>query len=279
MGDVLRKFSPGLLVRAIEDNAAELLMEMGRVGGGEQRDEPGLQWTIGGSPIDYHNCVVRADLDPADADAAIRESLDRMRARGVPGTWHVGPSMRPPDLRERLLAAGFAAGGSERGMAVDLHALREDVPAPVDLVLDRVRDAGQLAIWARTLARGFGEGEREAHWVTQVYRTIGLTDDVPWRHYLAWLGGEPVATSTLFLGAGVAGIYFVLTVPAARRRGIGTAITLIGLQEARRMGYRVGVLGSSEAGRAVYARLGFREYCEIALYEWAALADDGAGAA
>jgi len=39
------------------------------------------------------------------------------RAAGVPGSWHVGPSMRPMDIGERLLAHGFSYGGDDIGMA------------------------------------------------------------------------------------------------------------------------------------------------------------------
>jgi hypothetical protein len=45
-----------------------------------------------------------------------------------------------------------------------------------------------------------------------MYRRLGLGDDGPWRHYLGRFYGEPVATSTLFVGMSVAGIYFVCTV-------------------------------------------------------------------
>jgi len=80
--------------------------------------------------------------------------------------------------------------------------------------------------------------------------------------------GEPVATASLFLAAGVAGVYFVFTVEEARRQGIGTTITLAALREARGMGYETGVLGSSELGYSVYRRLGFEEHCRIGVYEW-----------
>ena len=223
---------------------------------------------IGDIPIDYHNCVVHADLSPEEADAVILESLERFRAHGAPGSWHVGPSMRPADIGERLLAHGFSYGGDDIGMAVELSSLPERVPVPDELVIERVRDEETLAAWEDTLGRGFGEGPVEAEWVGEMYRRVGLGDDGPWRHYLGRLGDEPAATSTLFLGAGVAGIYFVSTVEEARRRGIGAALTLAPLREARSMGYRLGVLGSSEMGYPVYRRLGFREHCRIGLYEW-----------
>jgi hypothetical protein len=53
-----------------------------------------------------------------------------MHTLGVPGPWHVGPSTRPTDLGERLLAHGFEYGGNDIGMAVDLATLPERVAAP-----------------------------------------------------------------------------------------------------------------------------------------------------
>ncbi len=101
-----------------------------------------------------------------------------------------------------------------------------------------------------------------------MYGHIGLDDAVPWRHYLGVINGIPVATTSLFLGAGVAGIYFVLTADSVRRQGIGAAIIIAALREARQLGYRIGVLGASSMGYAVYQRLGFREDCKIGIYEW-----------
>jgi hypothetical protein len=256
------------LARAVEANGAEFLLALGRAGGGEERAEPHIQWTIGGSPIDYHNAVVRANLAPGQADQVIAESIERMQAHAVPGTWHVGPSMRPDDLGARLIAQGFTYAGDDIGMVIDLSAPPASPETPAELVIERVRDEHALAIWTRTLAAGFGEGEREAAWTGEMYRRIGLGDQQPWRHYLAWLGSTPVATASLFLGAGVAGIYFVFTVEEARRQGIGAAITLRALRDAHQLGYRVGVLGASELGYSIYMWLGFQECCRIGIYEW-----------
>jgi GNAT superfamily N-acetyltransferase len=251
----------------IEANDAEFLMALGRAGGGEVRDDARLRWVIGGSPVDYHNCVVHADLEPAGVDGAIAEALERFGTYAIPGTWHVGPSSRPADLGARLKAHGFTGGWADVGMAADLGSLREDRPPPEDLEIVRVRDRAGLDAWVEVRSLD-PEGAAEAQWVAATYARIGLGDDVPWRHYVGRLRGRAVATATLLLAAGGAGVYFVLTAPEARRRGFGTAITLAALREARELGYRIGVLGASEMGRPVYQRLGFAEYCRIAVYEW-----------
>jgi GNAT superfamily N-acetyltransferase len=254
-------------VLAIEENGAEFPLALGRAAGAEERNEGGIHWVIGNCPIDYHNAVIRADLPPERADAEIMASRERMRELGVPGSWHVGPSMRPFDLGERLVAHGFEYAGDDIGMAADLSGL-PDTALPDGFEVGRVRDEGDLAVWVETLGSGFGEGPVEAGWVGEMYRRVGYGDGGPWRHYLGRLEGDPVATSTLFLGAGVAGIYFVFTVEEARRRGIGAAITLAALRDAASLGYEVGVLGSSALGYPVYRGLGFEELCRIGIYEW-----------
>jgi GNAT superfamily N-acetyltransferase len=261
--------APASLIEAIEANTREFLLALGRAGGGEERDDPNLHWVIGGSPLAYHNCVIRASLTPASVDPAIAASLERLRASGAPGSWHVGPSMQPADLGKRLVAQGFTYAGDEPGMAMNLHELREDLPSPDGVRIERVRDAEGIATWAATLAANeFGEGERESRWIGAMYRRIGLGDDVPWRHFLAWRDDTPVATTTLFLGAGAAGIYFVSTPPQLRRQGIGAAITLAALRAASELGFRVAVLGASALGHPLYRRLGFVDYCRLSLYEW-----------
>lgn len=56
---------------------------------------------------------------------------------------------------------------------------------------------------------------------------------------------------------GVASVYAVGVVPAARGKGIGGTITLKPLLEARHEGSRYGVLFSTEMGQSVYERIGF----------------------
>ena len=112
----------------------------------------------------------------------------------------------------------------------------------------------------------FGETFVEAFevpdWAGQAWidanRALGVSE-APWTMYLGWLGDRPVATNIVFCGAGVASVFGIGAKAEVRGRGIGAAITLGGLADARAAGYRYGVLFATEPGAPVYRRIGFRD--------------------
>jgi GNAT superfamily N-acetyltransferase len=261
--------TPDVRSELVEVNVRAFLLELGRAGGGDERRDADVVWTVGGSPLGYHNAVVACDVSPARADELADEWSAELDRRGLPGSWHVSPSMRPRDLVARLPARGWEDGGEEPAMVADLGVALPAVPPVVGLTLDRVHTAKALDDYRGVLARGFGEGPSEAAWVAEVFASIGLGDDVPWCHWVGRLGGEPVATVTVFVHPeDVAGVYFVSTAPHVRRRGIGAVATASALREARALGCTTAVLGSSPMGHALYRRLGFEEVFRYRLLEW-----------
>ena len=139
-------------------------------------------------------------------------------------------------------------------------------PMPPHFRVTRVQTDEDLRAWIRVNAApyDFLDYINEAFFLG--YSRQGYGDEAPLRHYLGWLDDQPVACSTMLLAGGVAGIYSVATLPEARHKGIGTAITYMPLRDARDEGYRVGILSASTEGYNLYRRMGFNDYGQTDMY-------------
>jgi GNAT superfamily N-acetyltransferase len=269
MSAILKDLSAPALVAAIWANLFEWYRYLGTSPKAEFYDGPELTWVLTGIPMSFLNCVLPIQAEPDNVDAIIERTVAQFRSRGVTEfTWWTEPGTQPTDLGKHLMDHGLTYTDGGPGMAVDLLGLNEDLPTPTGLTTERVEDTEALRKWVYAANIGFELPETSVNTCFDLFTGLGF--DLPLRNYLGILNGEPVATSQLFLGAGVAGIYWVATIPEARRQGIGAAITLAPLREARAHGYRVAILHSSPMGLGVYPRLGFQEYCKMSCYgKWA----------
>ena len=154
-------------------------------------------------------------------------------------------------------------------MAVDLQALMDSQPDPLGLTIEPVQDIETLKTWCHTWGAGMGIPVDSESDILDLFSCISLDAHLPLHHYLGRVNGEAVATSSVFYASGVAGIYNVATLPDARQRGIGAAITLAPLRAARAAGLRAAILQASDMGAPVYRKLGFKKYCDIGIYLWA----------
>ncbi len=266
MPDPVPAITPATIATVIEASINAHLLSFARLPGAVLHDDPHSVWVDSGVASATFNAVVWARFHPATVDAQIEAVLAHFRRQSRPLTWHVGPSTEPADLGRFLLAHGLTHGEDEPGMAVEIGRMESDVDAPAGLTIETVRAERDLADWVAVYLFPVPEAVRRVH--LDALRRRGLGEDLPWRYYLGRLDGTPVATAELFLGAGVAAVHHVVTLPALRRRGIGSAMTLRLLHDARALGYYVGVLTASPAGGGSYRRIGFREYCAFRRFEW-----------
>jgi ribosomal protein S18 acetylase RimI-like enzyme len=269
MDAILQDFSAPALANAIEANQIGYLKDLGRSPQAEVRRDPDMIRVITGVAAPGSNRIVRAQFEAGDVDARIEAALAYFKSRQLPVTWHTGPSTRPLDLGQRLVSHGLTHAGDEPGMAMDLLALPVNTPMSSALAIEQVGDLDSLKQWCCTVVRGFGWPERMADTMAKVEADLGTGQYEQRRLYIGYLGGQPVATALVFLGAGVAGLYAVVTLPEARRQGIGHAMTLQALLDARALGYRIGTLHASSMGFGIYAGLGFKVYCQLGRYIWA----------
>ena len=168
-------------------------------------------------------------------------------------------------VAERLVPLGFGLAATMPAMAVDIAALPE-TSLPDGYQFGRTPPDAQGATWAKALADGYGVPFGIADMMSGTFVPVQGDEDESIQYFHVSHGGQSVGVSMLVLGQGVAGIYCVATLPDHRGRGIGAALTAEPLRLARRLGYQVGVLQSSEMGHAVYRRLGFEDVGIVQMY-------------
>jgi GNAT superfamily N-acetyltransferase len=223
-------------------------------------------WTRSARRFSLCNVILDAQFDVDDTERQIELAVAPFQATDVNLMWKLGPSTRPANLGARLADRGFRIVPTLRGMALTLERVEPpSFPSPGFEVRD-VGDLPTLELWRQAIERGFG-------WPP--YGPVDVVDNLAYFFrrtaerafvpYVGISGGEPVASSLVFFGAGVAGIYHVSTAPDHRGRGLGTAVTTAALIEARRRGYALAILHATRMGYPVYRRLGFEDVCDITM--------------
>ncbi len=269
MQNILGNISVERLVKkAIEENWKNYHYCLGRSPSVELSLSRYLTWVITNMPDPFMNLVVSTQLPSKGTDELIESALTYFRSLNIRRlSWLAEEGVPAIEIGKYLVAHGLTFEESfATEMAADLMALPDNLSMPTGLKIMPVEGGETLLKWIHIASIGFDYPEElENLWYDFFEETVF---DLPFRSYLALLNGQPVATSQLFLSAGVAGIYNVTCVPEARCQGIGAAIALAPLLDARTMGYRIGILQASQLGYKVYRRLGFQDYGKLSVYMW-----------
>ncbi len=250
---------------AFEDNIAALVRLTGDIPGSELGGDSDVAWAISGiPPAPPFNFASRARFSAGDADGRIAEVLAAFRRRRVPMSWWVGPTSQPADLPARLQRAGLRVAEDAPAMACDLRVWTP--PArPSYLAIERVVDRATWREAALVARFGFELPEETASSFEERLGRLGFGERAAWRVYLGRIDGRPVSTAIGLPADGVLGIYNVATIPEARGRGAGGAVTARAMEDGRNEGCRMAVLESSEMGLPVYRRLGFEERSRVTI--------------
>jgi hypothetical protein len=257
MDAILTDLTPATLTSAIEDNLFALFREIGRLPGGELEESQRLILFRTGLPSPFFNGVCRT------RDASVPEVTTRFSERF---SWWTGPQSSPSDLDDVLEAAGLASGGRDMpGMAIPLEQIDERRAYPPGVEVTRADDEAGIELWARLFSEAHAVPPASGQAWSEAARRLRLRD-LPWTQWVASLDGAPAGLGLSFVGAGVVGLYGIGTLETARRRGVGSALTLVPMLQAHDAGYRAAVLQSTPDGEQVYPRLGFRTYCTVSRF-------------
>lgn len=250
------------IANAIEDSLVDYLQIVAKNGDRPFVLNSKIGW-VRTFPTAWSNFIFYANIDYKEIDRQIEQLCINIENGDIPSEWVVGPKSFPSDLGNYLEKHNFAKQFSMAGMAIDITTLDTESKLPEDLSIEIVDTKSKLEKWADIVSRGLWNGEPFEACLFE-----NLISDPDYKFYIAYLHGEPVASSMLMLSHGVAGVDMVSTIREYRGMGIGTAMTVTPLLNARSLGYDTGVLQASEAGEPVYRKIGFQEYCRFHVYRF-----------
>lgn len=270
MSQILTNATDTQLADALEQNLFAYFRSMSAVPGGALHEGETLSYHDACQPAPLLRGVWNARLAPEQMDAAISEMQDWFTGRGSDFVAWWFNSHTAPELLQRLETRGFEMDYSAPGMALDTATLSKTLTLPDGLEIVRARDEKTLADFSTVIYKSYkdrGMALESAQAFEMATRALGV-ESAPWRIYVGYMDGKPVATNLAFNGGGVTGLFCIATLPDYRGRGIGAAVTLAPLYEAD-ADAQYAVLFSSKSGKPVYERIGFREVgMNIGRYVW-----------
>jgi GNAT superfamily N-acetyltransferase len=197
--------------------------------------------------------VVWSDLDAASADAIIAREIERFAGLGE-WEWKHYSYDQPPDLPDRLRAAGFVPEEDEALLFARIADLPLDSPPPDGVTLRPVRGADEIEAFLQVGETVFGR------------RYDGLGEDLlrdieagRAAAVLAMAGDRPICSGRIdfYEEAEFAGLFGGATVPEWRHRGVFRSVVAHRAALAAQRGYRYLQVDASSDSRPILERLGF----------------------
>ena len=230
-----------------------LVAQMGGVPGVEMHMTRDCILGLTGEPLADFNMLTLGS-DP-DAEGFLTRAVARAKSRGLPLTAmmspHVAQALAPVATRLGLRAVGTSP----------LMVLRAgtSVPASRPVKVTRALGAELVGVAGDLVAAAF-DVQRDA-----VARCIdvGVTATAGLETYIAWGDDGAMSAVTVTPTGNTAGISLMATPPRHQRKGLGRALLTQVIDDYRGRGVERFHLGATEAGRPLYASLGFEPIADL----------------
>lgn len=147
------------------------------------------------------------------------------------------------------------------GMALDCSDQQFDLSLNCKLDFEIVDSKKSLERWSKETLLAYELPAHIAKDCVRMYWPGAKTGELI--HVLGKFNGDVVAVAQIFISNGVAGLYWIATMPNKRRNGFGTEITEKCHQIARNRGCQTVVLHSTDSGFPLYKALGYKEFLRL----------------
>lgn len=204
---------------------------------------------------DFNMLTLGAD---PDAEGFLIRSVARARERGLPLL-----ATMSPRATQALAPVATQLGLAQVGTA-PLMVLRAASPVQPSRPVKVVRALGaELVAIAGDLAAAAFDVPRD---VVARCIDVGVTETAGLETYIAWDDDRPISAVTVTPAGNTAGISLMATPPEHQRKGMGRALLTRVIVDYRRRGVERFYLGATEAGRPLYASLGFETVADLSAW-------------
>lgn len=253
-------------------NLRSLLVAFGSFPGSRLLETPcGAVFLDGGTASAYENYAL-ADPDRCErssrkeARSLVEEGLMFFAQSQRPHLWPIFPGV-PVDLEGVLEDCGIKRDAVFFAMDADarasLQTMKDGAHDQAEAGVAWIEEMELARAWADAAWLGFDSEEpAPKSFVALARNAIEAPDLFPAAIHR---DGEMAATGMLTTGGEAAGIYYVATLPAFRRMGLGRKIVRVLVEKALSVGYERICLLATPEGRPLYRRCGFREACEVGI--------------
>ena len=223
----------------------------------------GVVTILTGLPFDWFNQVL-VEHEKATPDGVLA-GVARAREQGDPFVVRLREGIDDRFVRT-LAQAGLEPEGEETstpGMVafpIDHDPIARH--AAPELEIRRVTDATGIDVHRQVVTAGFGSDRAVALGTA----CPDLLDRPECVVYVGYADGDPVVSGLGWRTGRTIGVYSIATVPSARRRGYGAAMTARVVADGADAGCDVAALQASEMGRPIYERQGFRTVVRYVAY-------------
>lgn len=238
------------LVRMFVEGTAERGEYLAVVNGGQATRRDGVALADVNSPVWYENtATLLAPCEYLQRDAVVEAIRDFFPAKRSVLVVSAFPTW---DLSEM----GFELVGHPPFMVRPPG--QTPPPWPADFEVRPVNSSQEMAVFGRVLAEGYPMPGAEEAALTRVTDYAG-----PLRLFNGYLAGHPIATGGTWLSHPLNDVGFIAALPAARRKGIGAAITYAATVADPAA---PAALISSDFGQRVYESLGYLRLFRMTLW-------------
>lgn len=210
------------------------------------------------------NAVVQTDItDNFDEVYPNIESF--FSNRQLPYTWFLIPSSNLETLKGQLQSKGLRYIGDDVIVGVELEDIIRNISSPNSLYIESIQNYDKFKTWVDLYTKTRNLKSDLVEKFKKIYEDVDFNDpDLPFRKYIGWLNGEPVACSTLVMAGGIAVVYDETLLPRyARDFGIEEAINIVPLRKARDMGYKLGLVPTTVGMIKKFTGIGFSELFRV----------------